>query len=70
MISINKIKITKSERIILVFIILLGVFTLGSLLSIKNKCLFVKNYDPDDIQFDKRENIAVLNAKCGNVIIE
>ena len=70
MISINKIKITKSERIILVFIILLGVFTLGSLLIIKNKCLFIKNYDPDDIQFEKRENIAVLNAKCGNVIIE
>ena len=70
MISINKIKITKSEKITLVFIILLGVFTLGSLLIIKNKCLFIKNYDPDDIQFEKRENIAVLNVKCGNVIIE
>ena len=67
---INKIKITKSERIILVFIILLGVFTLGPLLIIKNKCLFVKNYDPDDIQFNNRENIAVLNTNCGNVIIE
>ena len=67
---INKIKITKSERIILVFIIFLGVFTLGSLLIIKNKCLFVKNYDPDDIQFNNRENIAVLNTNCGNVIIE
>jgi len=67
---INKIKITKSERIILVFIIFLGVFTLGSLLIIKNKCLFVKHYDPDDIQFNNRENIAVLNTNCGNVIIE
>jgi len=67
---INKIKITKSERIILVFIIFLGVFTLGSLLIIKNKCLFVKNYDPDDIQFNNKENIAVLNTNCGNVIIE
>ena len=67
---INKIKITKSERIILVFIIFLGVFTLGSFLIIKNKCLFVKNYDPDDILFNNRENIAVLNANCGNVIIE
>ena len=67
---INKIKITKSERIILVFIILLGVFTLGSLLIIKNKCLFVKNYNPDDIQFNNKENIAVLNTNCGNVIIE
>ena len=70
MIRINKIKITKSERVILVFVILLGVFTLGSLLIIKDKCLFVKNYDPIDIQFKNRENVAVLNANCGNVIIE
>ena len=70
MISIDKIKITKSERIILIFVILLGVFALGALLIIKNKCLFVKNYDPDDILFNNRENIAVLNANCGNVIIE
>ena len=67
---ISKVKITKSERIILVFIVLLGIFTLGPLLIIKNKCLFVKNYDPDDILFNNRENIAVLNANCGNVIIE
>ena len=70
MININKIKITKSERIILVFIILLGVFTLGPLIIIKNKCLFVKNYDANNILFKHRENIAVLNANCGNVIIE
>jgi cyclophilin family peptidyl-prolyl cis-trans isomerase len=70
MISIDKIKITKSERVILIFAILLGVFALGALLIIKNKCLFVKNYDPDDILFNNRENIAVLNANCGNVIIE
>jgi len=70
MININKIKITKSERVILVFIILLGIFTLGPLLIIKNKCLFVKNYNPDNILFNNKENIAVLNASCGNVIIE
>ena len=67
---INKIKITKSEKIILVFIIFLGVFTLGSLIIIKNKCLFIKNYNPDDIQFNNKENIVVLNTNCGNVIIE
>ena len=70
MINIDKIKITKSERITLVFILLLGVFTLGSFIIIKNKCLFVKNYDPNNILFKNRENIAVLNANCGNVIIE
>jgi len=37
---------------------------------IGEKCLFVKNYNPDDIQFDNPQNIAVLNADCGNVIIE
>jgi len=67
---IKKIKMRKSEKILLLFIILLGVFTLVSLLIIKNKCLFVKNYNPDDIQFNNRENIAILNANCGNVIIE
>ena len=67
---IKKIKITKSERVILVFILLLGVFFLGSLLIIKNKCLFVKNYNPEEIQFDNKKNIAVLNASCGNIIIE
>ena len=41
-----------------------------SFIIIKNKCLFVKNYNPDDILFNNRENIAVLNANCGNVIIE
>ena len=67
---ITKIKISKSERIILIFIIILGFFFLMSFIIIKNKCLFVKNYNPGDIQFDNPENIIVLNANCGNVIIE
>ena len=36
----------------------------------KNKCLFVKSYDPKKINFTVPENIAVMNAYCGNVIIE
>ena len=67
---IKKIKISISERIILIFVILLGIFSLTFLIIIKNKCLFVKNYDPEDMQFHNKENIAVLNANCGNVIIE
>mgnify|MGYP006143793927 FL=1 len=67
---IKKIKISKSERIILISIIILGLFSLTSFIIIKNKCLFVKNYNPSDIQFDNPENIIVLNANCGNVIIE
>ena len=67
---IKKIKISKSEKIILIFIILLGFIFSTSLIILKNKCLFVKNFNPSEIQFDDPKNIAVLNATCGNVIIE
>ena len=67
---IKKIKVSISEKIIFVFIICLAIFSFGSFLLIKDKCLFVKNYDPDKIKFDKPDNIAVLNVPCGNVIIE
>ena len=67
---IKKIKASKSEKIIFIFIVLLAVFSFGSFLLIKNKCLFVKNYDPKKIQFNNPKNIAILNVPCGNVIIE
>ena len=67
---IKKIKPSKSEKIILTFLILLGTITFSTFLIIKNKCLFVKRYDPKNISFNNPNNIAVLNAPCGNVIIE
>ena len=67
---IDKIGITNSEKIILSFLIILGVFTFTSLIILKNKCLFVKNYNPNDIKFDNPENIVILNVSCGNVIIK
>ena len=67
---IKKIKISKSERIILIFIIILGIFSLTSFIIIKDKCLFIKNYNPGDMQFDNPQNIVILNADCGNVIVE
>ena len=67
---IQKIKASKSEKIIFIFIIFLALFFFGSFFLIKDKCLFVKNYDPEKIKFDKPNNIAVLNVPCGNVIIE
>ncbi len=67
---IEKIKQTKSEKILLVFILTLGIITFGSFAILKNKCLFVKNYNPEKLKFKNPENIAVLNAPCGNVIIE
>ncbi len=67
---ITKIKATIFEKIILVFLILLGIFTISFFIVIKNKCLFIKDFDPQNIKFDKPDNIAILNAPCGNVIIE
>ena len=67
---IKKIKASISEKILLIFLMILAMFSLTSYIIIKNKCLFVKNYNPNDIQFSNPENIAILNAPCGNVIIE
>ena len=67
---IKKIKQTKLEKILLIFIIILGIVTFGSFVSIQNKCLFVKKYNPEKLNFKNPKNIAILNAPCGNVIIE
>ncbi|MBD1156823.1 peptidylprolyl isomerase [Pelagibacterales bacterium SAG-MED20] len=67
---IKKIKASTSEKIIFIFLIFLGSLTIFSYFVIKNKCLFVKNYKPENINFQNPENIAILNVPCGNVIIE
>ena len=67
---IEKIKASTSEKIIFTIIIILGLFSITSFLLIKNKCLFVKNYDPEKISFKNPANVAILNVGCGNVIIE
>ena len=67
---IEKIKASTSEKIIFVFIIILGLFSITSFFLIKNKCLFVKNYDPKKISFKNPANVVILNVGCGNVIIE
>ena len=67
---IKKIKASKSEKITLIFLILLGIATFVTYFIIKNECLFIKNYKPKNINFKNPDNIAILNAPCGNVIIE
>jgi cyclophilin family peptidyl-prolyl cis-trans isomerase len=67
---IKKIKASVSEKIILILLILLGVTTFSTYIVVKNECLFVKNFDPKNITFEKPNNIAILNVPCGNVIIE
>ena len=67
---IKKIKASLFDKLTLTFLILLAIFTLSFIIIINNKCLFVKNFDPQKIDFTKPENIIVMNAECGNVIIE
>tara|TARA_A100000164_G_scaffold99418_1_gene86885 strand:+ start:397 stop:1044 length:648 start_codon:yes stop_codon:yes gene_type:complete len=67
---IEKIKASRSEKIIFTFVIILAIFSFSFFFLIKDKCLFVKNYDPQKINFDNPRNIAILNVSCGNVIIE
>ena len=67
---IEKIKPSRSEKIIFLFVVILAISSLSSFFLIKNKCLFIKNYDPQGLTFNNPGNIAVLNVDCGNVIIE
>ena len=65
---IKKINATLSEKLILIFLLALAIFAFSFTVLIKNKCLFVKNLDPQKINFDKPKNIVVLNVECGNVM--
>ncbi len=67
---IKIIKTSFSEKVLLIFLILLGIFSFSFFFIIKNKCLFVENINPKNIQFTNRQNIAIMNVECGNVIIE
>ena len=67
---IKTIKPSLSEKIIFIFILILGLLFFSSFFLLKEKCLFVKNYDPKKINFQNPKNIAILSADCGNVIIE
>ena len=67
---IKTIKASLSEKILLIFLISLGIFALSSFFLLKNKCLFVDKIDLKKINFKNPENIAVMNVECGNVVIE
>ena len=67
---LTKIKQSKSEKILLIFLISLAIFAFSSFVLIKNKCLFVENVKINKLVFTNRENIVVMNVNCGNVIIE
>ena len=67
---LKKIKQTKSEKLLLIFLILLAIFSLISFTLIKNKCLFVEKVNLTKLNFNKPENIVILNVPCGDVVIE
>ena len=50
---IKKIKASLHEKLIFIFLIVLAIFALSFTIIVKNKCLFVKNFDPQKIDFEK-----------------
>ena len=67
---INKVKASLSEKILFIFLILLFLITFSSYFLLKDKCLFVKKINLNEVNFTNKENIVVMNVECGNVIIE
>ena len=67
---IKKVKASLSEKILLIFLISLGIFSLSFFLITKNKCFFVKKINLEKIQYNNSKNIAIMNVECGNVVIE
>jgi len=67
---IKKVKSSLSEKILLIFLISLAVFTFGSFYIIKNKCLFIKELDLNKITIKDPKNFAIMYVECGKVAIE
>ena len=67
---IKTIKASKSEKILLLFLISLSIFAFTSFFLLKNKCLFVEKNRLSKLNFNQPNNIVVMNVECGNVIIE
>ena len=67
---IEKVKQTLSEKLLLALFIVLGMVAIYIFFILPQRCLFLKDYDPKEISFEKPKNIVVLNVDCGNVIIE
>ena len=67
---IEKVKQTTSEKLLLVLFIILGMIVIYVFFILPQKCLFIKDYDPNKLTFNNPNNIAVLNVNCGNIIIE
>tara|TARA_B100001250_G_scaffold413158_1_gene446391 strand:+ start:1396 stop:2046 length:651 start_codon:yes stop_codon:yes gene_type:complete len=67
---IKKIQASKSEKILFIFLISLFLFSFSSFFLLKNKCLFIKKVNLNNLNFNNPNNIAVMNLECGNVVIQ
>ena len=67
---IKKVKSSLSEKILFIFLIFLAVFTFGSFYMIKNKCLFIKQLDLNELEIRDSKNLAIMDVECGKVAIE
>ena len=67
---IKKIKASKSEKILLFFLVSLSIFSFSFFFLIKNKCLFIDSINLEKENFEKRENIVLMEVECGLVVIE
>ena len=66
---IKKIKSSLSEKILFIFLISLAVFTFGSFYLIKNKCLFVKELNLDELKISDPKNLAVMSVELSLIHI-
>ena len=53
---INKVKASLSEKILFIFLILLFLIAFGSYFLLKDKCLFVKKINLNEVNFTNKEN--------------
>ena len=67
---IKKVKASLSEKILLIFLILLGIIFFSFFFITKNKCFFVEKIHLEKIKLKNYKNIVVMNVECGNVVIE
>ena len=64
------IKASKSEKILLFFLVSLSIFSFSFFFLIKNKCLFIDSINLEKENFEKEENIVLMEVECGLVVIE
>ena len=67
---IKKINASKSEKILLFFLVSLAIFSFSFFFLIKNKCFFIDSINLEKENFEKRENIVLMEVECGLVVIE